>query len=69
MHTTIFSVRSYRSYDKETCGILAFDTDGEEELYRAMKFSFPYAVHLGCFNHFRDNCKDQLKTSNMSEEV
>jgi hypothetical protein len=57
------------SLNKETRGILAFGTDGEEELYRAMRFSFPYAVHLRCFNHFRDNCKDQLKTSNMPEEI
>ena len=34
------------SLNKETRGIPAFGTDGEEELYRAMKFSFPYAVHL-----------------------
>ena len=57
------------SLNKETRGILAFGTDGEEELYRAMRFSFPYAVHLRCFNHFRDNCKDQLKTSNVPEEI
>jgi hypothetical protein len=57
------------SLNKETRGILAFGTDGEEELYKAMKFSFPYAVHLRCFNHFRDNCKDKLKSSNVPEEA
>ena len=57
------------SLNKETRGILTFDTDGEEKLFRAMKFSFPYAVHLRCFNHFRENCKDQLKTSNVPEKI
>ena len=55
------------SLDKETRGILADETDGEEELYRALKFSFPPAVHLRRFAHFHDNCKDQLKYSNVPE--
>jgi hypothetical protein len=42
-------------------------TDGEEELYRALKFTFPYAVHLRCFIHFRENCKAQLKQSNIPQ--
>ena len=28
------------SLNKETHGILAFGTDGEEQLYKAMKFNF-----------------------------
>ena len=57
------------SLNKDTRGILAFGTDGEEELYRAMRFGFPHAIHLRCFNHFRDNCKEQLKSSNVPEEA
>ena len=57
------------SLNKDVRGILAFRTDGEEELYRAMRFSFPHAVHVWCFIHFRDNCKDQLKLSNVPEEA
>jgi hypothetical protein len=57
------------SLNKGTRGILAFGTDGEEELFKAMKFSFPYALHLRCFNHFRDNCKEKLRSSNVPEEV
>jgi hypothetical protein len=53
------------SLNKDTRGVIAFGTDGEEELFRAMKFNFPYAIHLRCFNHFRENCKDQLKSSNV----
>ena len=34
-----------------------------------MKFNFLYAVHLRCFNQFRDNCKDKLKYSNVPEEA
>ena len=55
------------SLNKDTRGILAFGTDGEEELYKAMRFSFPHAIHLRCFMHFRDNCKEQLKSSNVPE--
>lgn len=57
------------SLNKDTRGVMAFETDGEEELYRAMKLNFPCAVHLRCFNQFRDNCKDQLKSSNVPEDA
>jgi hypothetical protein len=57
------------SLNKDTRGILAFGTDGEEELYRAMRFSFPHAIHLRCFTHFRDNCKEQLKSSRVPDEA
>ena len=57
------------SLNKDTRGIMAFGTDGEEELYKAMRISFPHAVHVRCFTHFRDNCKDQLKSSNVPEEA
>ena len=32
-------------------------------------FSFPYAIHLCCFSHFRDNSKAPLKSSNVPEEA
>ena len=47
--------------------MLAYGTDGEEEFYRALKFNFPYAVHLRCFMHFREICKTQLRESNVPE--
>ena len=65
MLTTTFSVKL--SLNKNVRGIMAFGTDGEEELYKAMKFSFPCALHLRCFTHFRDNCKDKLRSSNVPE--
>ena len=57
------------SLNKDVRGVLAYRTDGEEELYRAMNFSFPQALHLRCSNHFRDNCKDKRKASNVPEQV
>lgn len=55
------------SLNKETRNILAFGTDGEEELFRAMKYCFPKAIHLRCFSHFKDNCREQLRSSNIPE--
>ena len=54
------------SLNKDTQDILAFGTN-REELYKAMRFSFPHAIHLQCFMHFYDNCKEQLKSSNVPE--
>lgn len=56
------------SLNKGARGILAFRTDGEEELYSAMRFRFPHAIHQRCFTHFRDNCKEQLKSPNVPDE-
>jgi hypothetical protein len=53
--------------NKEARNVLAYGTDGEEELFKALKYNFPYAVHLRCFMHFRENCKTQLKKSNVPE--
>jgi hypothetical protein len=57
------------SLNKGTRGILAFGTDGEEELYNAKKRSFPHALHLRCFNHFHNNCKEKLRSSNVPQNV
>ena len=56
------------SLNKETREILAFGTDGEEELFQAMRYTFPQAIHLCCFSHFMDNCKRQLRLSNVPEK-
>ena len=34
------------------CNILAFGTDGEVELYKALGTNFPNAIHLHCFRHY-----------------
>lgn len=40
--------------------VIAFGTDGEEELYKAFGTQFPNAIHLRCFRHYRANIKRKL---------
>lgn len=37
--------------------VIAFGTDGEEELFKAFGTQFPNAIHLRCFHHYRANIK------------
>lgn len=37
-------------------------TDGEEALIKACKNNFPKSISLRCTNHFKENCKDFLKS-------
>lgn len=57
------------SLNKRLKNVLAIGTDGEEALISGMKNSMSYAIHLRCFGHFRDNCKQQLRQSNIPEAV
>ncbi len=57
------------SLNKDVREILAYGTDGEEELFKALSDSFPHALHLRCFGHFRDNCKEKLRSSNLPEQL
>ena len=41
--------------------ILAFGTDGEVELHKALATNFPNAIHLRCFRHYRANLSSKLK--------
>ena len=47
--------RKIISLKKEPREILAFGTDGGKELFEAMRFNFPLAIHLRCFGHFKDD--------------
>lgn len=47
--------------NKDEASVLAFGTDGEEALIQALSRIFYHALHVRCFNHFKDNCKEQLK--------
>jgi len=49
--------------------IIAFGTDGETELYKAFSASFPYALHLRCFRHYRANLSSKLKDLGISVGV
>ena len=48
------------SLNKDIANVLAFGTDGEEPLFKAMERNMYHAIHLRCFGHFRDNCKERL---------
>ena len=48
------------SLNKDIANVLAFGTDGEEPLCKAMERNMYHAIHLRCFGHFRDNCKERL---------
>ena len=47
----------------------AFGTDGESELIKGFKLAFPNAVHLRCFNHFRQNIKDKLQNIGIPQSL
>ena len=47
--------------NKNIANVLAFGTDGEGPLFKAMERNMYHGIHLRCFGHFRDNCKEQLR--------
>lgn len=49
--------------------VLAIGTDGEEALIVGMRNTITYAIHLSCFGHFKDNCKQKLRQSNVPQEM
>ena len=57
------------SYNPSLVNLRAFGTDGEPELAKAFKLSFPNAVHLRCTNHFRQNVKDKLSSIGISQSI
>lgn len=48
--------------------IIAFGTDGEEELYKAFGNQLPNAIHLRCFRHYRANIKRKLTDMGLSPD-
>lgn len=56
-------------YNKETSGILAFDTNGEENLYKAMSQVFEDAKHLRCDIHLRGDVKRKLNEFGITGSV
>ena len=48
--------------------VIAFGTDGEEELYKAFETQFPNAIHLRCFRHYRANIKRKLQEMGVPPE-
>ena len=64
-----FFASSLVSLNPNIAQLLSFGTDGEECLYSAFASQFPYATHLRCFLHFRDNCKTKLQQLGVCNEV
>ena len=56
-------------YNKEMSGVLAYDTDGEENLYKAMSQVFEDTKHLHCDIHLRDNMKRKLNELEITGSV
>jgi len=47
----------------------AYGTDGEQALYNAAADAFPFAIHLRCVNHMRDNITAHLCKQLLPESV
>lgn len=54
--------------NKEIANLMAFGTDGEEPLYKAMEQNMYQAIHLRCFGHFGNNCKEKLRAMPPEEQ-
>ena len=46
-----------------------FGTDGEKALIESFQHKFPFAQHLTCFIHARTNIKEELMSSNISQDL
>ena len=60
-HTYLFFASTLIGLRQELQGLRAFGTDGEKALVDAFSHEFRYAMHLTCFNHFRQNVKRKLQ--------
>ena len=47
----------------------AYGTDGEKALVLAAADAFPFAIHLRCVNHLKDNIIDHLRKQLLPEKV
>lgn len=45
-----------------------FGTDGEKALVDAFTHEFPFALHLTCFLHVQRNIKDELATTDFTQD-
>ena len=54
---------------KNLTNVLSFGTDGESALIEAFKKQCPFAIHLTCFTHCRENVKRKLRELNIPSEA
>lgn len=56
-------------FNKKLCHLSAFGTDGQESLIDAFGHSFPEAIQLRCFIHFKRNISEKLKKYGIPSKV
>ena len=59
-NTSNFSYRFNELVKKCPSLLTSFGTDGEQALINAASQAFPFAVHLRCANHLKDNISESL---------
>ena len=57
------------SHNKQLRSILCFGSDGDKALVEAFSHSFPFAIQLRCFIHFRRNIQEKLRTLGIPHQV
>ena len=57
------------SHDKQLHNVLCFGSDGDKALVEAFSHSFPFAIQLRCFIHFRRNIQEKLHTLGIPHQV
>ena len=55
--------------NKTLRNVRAFGTDGQESMIEAFGHSFPHAMHLSCFTHFKKNSIEKLKEYGIPSQV
>lgn len=56
-----YFARTLVGYNKMLQNVLAFGTDGDSNLTEALGHSFPFALQLCCFLHFKRNIQEKLQ--------
>ena len=56
-------------YNKSLRNVLAFGTDGDKNLTEALGHSFPFAIQLRCFVHFKKNIEEKLRSLGIPRQV
>ena len=67
--TYYFFASSLVSLKPEIANLKAFGTDGEAALEKALSTTFPAAVHVRCFLHFKGNIENKLRELGLSSTV
>ena len=57
------------SHNRQLRNILCFGSDGDKALVEAFSHSFPFAIQLRCFIHFRRNIQEKLRTLGIPHQV